>query len=65
MIPQDLLIVILTAVCHLQEPGYSEESRLACIDQYVNCSVERAGKVKASTLQKCIEEGGKIINYDY
>jgi hypothetical protein len=61
MISQDLV----TAVCHLQEPVYSEDSKLACIDQYVNCSVERSGQFKESAVKTCIEQGGRILNYDY
>lgn len=65
MISQDLLVSILAAVCHLSEPGYTEQSKLACIDQYVNCSIERSGTTKPETLQKCIEVNGNILNYDY
>ena len=50
------LVAIIAAVCMFSDPKVSKDYKIMCMEEIVNCAVDKNAEVSEKKLQECIKE---------
>lgn len=50
------LVAIIAAACMFSDPKVPKEYKILCLENLVNCSVDKNAEVSEKKLQECIKE---------